>query len=82
MYPEALRALGKTGQVVLSVLIDKFGKVRNIAVVASDDEAFTQAAIAAVQASSFMPAKIDGDSVAVKLKLSPLVEAYSRPRQW
>ena len=69
VYPEAMRALGKTGEVVLSVLIDKTGKVRDIKVLSADDDAFTQAAIAAVLASSFIPAKIDGNPVAVKLKL-------------
>ena len=69
VYPEAMRALGKTGEVVLSVLLDKTGKVRDIKVLSADDDAFTQAAIAAVLASSFIPAKIDGNPVAVKLKL-------------
>lgn len=68
-YPEAMRTLGKTGHVVLSVLIDKSGRVRDISVLESDGEAFTQAAIKAIMTSSFIPAKIDGTPVAVKLKL-------------
>ena len=68
-YPEALRTLGKTGHVTLSVLIDKFGRVRNITVLESDADAFSEAAIKAIMASSFIPAKIDGEPVAVKLKL-------------
>ena len=68
-YPETLRTLGKTGQVILSVLIDKSGRVRNITVLASDADAFSEAAIKAIMASSFIPAKIDGNPVAVKLKL-------------
>ncbi len=68
-YPESMRTLGKTGHVTLSVLIDKSGRVRDIAVLESDSDAFTQAAIKAIMASSFIPAKIDGNPVAVKLKL-------------
>ena len=68
-YPETLRSLGKTGHVTLSVLIDKFGRVRNITVLESDADAFSEAAIKAIMASSFIPAKIDGEPVAVKLKL-------------
>ena len=68
-YPEALRTLGKTGHVTLSVLIDKSGRVRNITVLESDADAFSEAAIKAIMASSFIPAKIDGEPVAVKLKL-------------
>jgi len=68
-YPETMRSLGKTGRVILSVLIDKTGRVRSITVLESNGEEFDQAAIKAIMASSFIPARIDGNPVAVRLKL-------------
>lgn len=68
-YPENMRATGRKGVVILSVLIDKLGKVRKITVLESAGEHFDKAAIKGMEASSFIPAKIDGESVAVLLRM-------------
>lgn len=69
VYPENMRANGKTGIVELSVLIDKAGKVREITILKSAGEYFDKAAIDAIKASSFMPAKVDGKPVTSLLKM-------------
>jgi len=69
VYPENMRASGITGTVELSVLIDKTGKVRKITILKSAGESFDKAAIKAIEASSFMPAKIDGKPVTSLLKM-------------
>lgn len=68
-YPEKMRASGITGTVRLSVLIDKTGKVREITILKSAGESFDKAAIEAIKASSFVPAKIDGKPVTALLKM-------------
>jgi len=68
-YPESMRATGRKGVVILAVLIDSTGKVRKVTVLKSDGVQFDQAAIKGLQASSFTPAKIDGKSVAVLLRM-------------
>ncbi len=68
-YPENMRATGRKGIVILSVLIDKLGKVRKVTVLESGGEHFDKAAIKGMNASSFIPAKIDGKSVAVLLRM-------------
>jgi len=69
VYPESMRASGRRGVVILSVFIDKTGKVRKVTVLESGGEQFDIAAIHGMQASSFIPAKIDGKAVAVILKM-------------
>jgi len=68
-YPESMRATGRKGFVILSVLIDKSGKVRKVTVLKSGGEYFDRAAIKGMKASSFIPAKIDGKAVAVLLRM-------------
>jgi len=68
-YPENMRATGRKGVVILSVLIDKSGKVRKITVLESAGEHFDKVAIKGMESSSFIPAKIDGESVAVLLRM-------------
>jgi len=67
-YPEAMRSMGKSCVVILDVLIDKKGKVRKVTVHESGGEQFDKAAMLGMQASSFIPAKIDGKSVTVLLR--------------
>jgi len=68
-YPDDMRARGKTGTVELAVLIDKTGKVRQITILESAGDSFDQAAIEAIYASSFLPAKIQGKAVPAILKM-------------
>jgi len=69
VYPENMRASGKKGTVELIVLIDKTGKVRKITILKSAGDSFDQAAIDAIKASTFMPAKVEGKPVTALLKM-------------
>ena len=69
VYPEDMRANGSTGIVELAVLIDGEGKVREITVLKSAGESFDQAAIDAINASTFQPARADGKPVTSLLKM-------------
>jgi periplasmic protein TonB len=69
VYPEAMRSVGNTGEVRLTALIDKFGKVRKVEITKSAGLEFDREATKAMLASTFFPAKIDGKPVAVLLKL-------------
>ena len=69
VFPESMRVLGRSAVVKVSALIDRNGRVREVTVIESAGEAFDAAAIEAIRSSSFIPAKIDGKSVAVLLKL-------------
>ena len=53
IYPEALRAAGRSGTVLLNARISKDGLLDDIAVVSSPDPAFTDAAIQAVSRWEF-----------------------------
>jgi len=69
VYPEAMRAAGRSGVVKLEALIDKQGKVRRVTIIDSAGAAFDRAAKAAILASTFSAAKIDKKVVAVRLRL-------------
>ena len=70
VYPAEMRAKGKEATVKLVVLIDAKGKVRKITVLKSAGEAFDQAAIDAIQLSTFKPADVKGRPVSAQHKLS------------
>ncbi len=69
LYPSAMRAQGITGTVKLEALIDKEGQVRKVRILKSAGDKFDEAARRAIFASSFYPAKIDDEAVAVLLRL-------------
>ena len=69
VYPEDMRANGSTGVVELAVLIDGEGKVREITILKSAGESFDQAAINAINASTFQPARAGGKPVTSLLKM-------------
>ncbi len=69
VYPENMRASGITGTVEVVVLLDKTGKVRQITILKSAGESFDQAAINAINASTFVPARVDGKPVSALLKM-------------
>lgn len=68
-YPKSLKLQGITGSVKLSVLIDATGKVRDIEVISSTHSEFAQAAIDAINNSSFQPADINGKPVPTRYKI-------------
>jgi len=64
LYPHRARRLGREGKVVLKLFIDQTGKLRDVTVVEPAAYGFTEAAVEAVKKSTFMPARINGQSVA------------------
>jgi len=68
IYPPMMREQGAEAQVTLGILLDLKGKVRKITVIKSGGEAFDNAAIESMRASSFLPGNINGKPVAVLLK--------------
>lgn len=69
VYPEMMRVQGVSGVVKLEVLIDKEGRVRKVNILKSAGEKFDEAAKRAVLASSFYPAEVEREPVAVLLRL-------------
>ncbi len=63
-YPRLARRLGKEGKVVLRLFIDKDGRLLNMEIVERAGFGFDEAAIYAVKASTFKPARMNGMSVA------------------
>ena len=69
VYPQAMRALSKSGVVKLEALIDPTGKVKHVTVVESAGQAFDEAAKAAILRSTFAPGKVGDTPVSVLLRL-------------
>jgi len=69
VYPPDMKQQGKEATVKLEVLLDVKGKIRKITIKRSGGVAFDQAAIEAIENSSFMPANIEGKPVAVLMKI-------------
>ena len=68
-YPESMRSLGKEATVKLELLIDRKGRVRQVTVLQSGGEAFDKAASEALLSSSFIPGNIEGQPVAVRMRI-------------
>ncbi|RFA29270.1 hypothetical protein CAI21_09290 [Alkalilimnicola ehrlichii] len=64
-----MRQQGREGVVRLEVLIDHRGQVVQVTVSESAGEAFDQAAIAAMRASSFSPGRMDDKPVPVLMRI-------------
>jgi len=69
VYPPSMKRQGKEGVVMIEALVDATGKVRKVDVVESAGELFDQAAIAAIQGSTFIPANTNGKPVPVLLRV-------------
>lgn len=68
-YPPEMRANGTSGLVVLTCEIDEKGAVTDAKVVKTTNEAFNEAAIAAVTKWKFRPAQRDGKPFATHVSL-------------
>ena len=64
-----MKQQGKEGNVKLAILIDANGKIREIKVLKSSHPEFANAAIEAIQQSSFTPAESNGKPVASIYKI-------------
>jgi TonB family protein len=66
-YPESAQKLGRTSKVILEAYIGIDGLVRMARIVKSGGELFDQAALMALKHSTFMPARVNGKPVPVKI---------------
>ncbi len=64
VYPQRALRLGMEGKVVLKLFIDHTGRLLDVTVIESAAYGFTEAAINAIKKSTFVPARINGQSVA------------------
>jgi len=62
-YPEAARRDGLTGTVMVRVVVGTDGSVAEAGVVRSDDDALSQAALAAARQFRFEPGRLEGKPV-------------------
>jgi len=70
VYPLVARRFGKEGKVVLKLLIDKNGILKNIEVIEPAGFGFTEAAVSAITKSTFTPAYRNGETIASKALLA------------
>ncbi|MDQ7039739.1 MAG: M56 family metallopeptidase [Rhodothermus sp.] len=68
-YPEAARAQGIEGKVIVRFVVDETGEVREAQIIRGVHEALDQAVLQAVQTLRFKPAQKDGLPVAVRMTL-------------
>jgi len=68
-YPSRPRQLGIEGVVLLQVLIDAQGSVREVRVLTSPDEELSSAAVTALRESTLSPGMVQGRAVPVWLKI-------------
>lgn len=68
-YPKLARDKQIEGRVVMDVLIDQLGKVRQVSVI-EGPEIFRANALEAMRKFLFRPAKVDGKSVSVRIRYS------------
>jgi periplasmic protein TonB len=68
-YPESAKRANIEGVVILQVDIDAAGEVKKVEVVQSLGYGCDEAAVAAVQRSSFFPADADGQPVPVRFRI-------------
>ncbi|MDI6727451.1 MAG: TonB family protein [Thermodesulfovibrionales bacterium] len=68
-YPRLARRLGREGKVVLRLFINEHGRLVSVEIVEKAGHGFDEAAIDAVKASTFRPAKLNGHSVACRAVL-------------
>jgi len=66
-YPPQARAEGLEGAVVMDILIDEKGKVRQASLV-EGPEIFRAGALEAIKKFLFRPAQVDGSAVAVRIR--------------
>jgi len=68
-YPPQARRFGREGVVVLRLMIDDSGKLTQAEIVKQGGAGFDEAALSAVRASSYHPARLDGHAVASRALL-------------
>ena len=66
VYPQVAKDAGIEGQVVVQFVVNEEGQVQDAVVLRSPDAALSEAALAAVRASTFEPGMVDGEPVKVR----------------
>lgn len=69
-YPAEAKAAGVQGPVVMDLLIDQTGRVREVNLVSGPGHGLNEAAVLAVRGFEFSPAEVEGKSVAVRIRYS------------
>lgn len=67
-YPVEAREAGIQGPVVMELLIDSEGTVRKVELISGPGYGLNEAALKAIQSFVFIPAKVEGTPVAVKIR--------------
>ena len=67
-YPEEAKAAGVDGPVVMEILIDRTGKVRDVKVISGPGYGLNESAIKAMKQFEFTPALKETSAVAVKIR--------------
>lgn len=67
-YPEEAKAAGVDGPVVMEILIDRTGKVRDVKVVSGPGYGLNESAVNAIKQFEFTPALKETSAVAVKIR--------------
>jgi protein TonB len=67
-YPEEARKMGVEGPVVMDLLIDQLGQVRNVVLVEGPGYGLNEAASAAALGFRFQPARVNDQTVSVKIR--------------
>ncbi len=67
-YPSEAKAKGLAGPVVMELLIDTNGQVRQVSLVSGPDPLLNDAALKAAEGFKFKPAKVKDQIVAVKIR--------------
>jgi len=69
VYPMLARRLGKEGRVLLKLLIDADGKLSDVEVIEAAGYGFTEASVAAVKKSTYLPGHRDGVKITTRALL-------------
>jgi TonB family protein len=78
VYPESMRHVGISGEVLVDFIVDPSGKVRNATAVHSSQREFEESACTAVGKWKFRPGRKDGRPVYVHMQV-PIVFTLSEP---
>lgn len=66
-YPQIAKAQNQEGKVVMDIIVDQLGAVRQVTII-SGEEVFKSEAILAMKKFKFSPALVEGKPVAVKIR--------------
>lgn len=67
-YPDEAKKNGIEGPVIMEILIDKDGRVREVILISGPGFGLNEAAVAALKEFEFSPAKVEDQFVSVKIK--------------